>query len=334
MQDYFRRPGTPCLTILLAVALLGRAADACGAEPSKDSHAETPAVAAAAVAGDSFEDPEAIAKIFSSELAKLAKRETLVSPEDLVEQAKKEQTCLIDTLADRGEKLTAEAVYALARRSVVIVGGINKSGKARSPHAYCASGFVIRKDGVIVTNFHVLSSFEQMKAVGVMTAEGRLYPIQSVLAADRHNDVAVLKVAADNLPPLALAGTVPVGATVYCLSHPVLNARKENGFYSFTAGIVSGKFRLRIAEGTLVNVLAITADYATGSSGGPILNEHGAVVAMVCQTLPIYHDQEELDVQMIWKFTRPTSSILPLLAKPPAAAKPPVAAKPEGPAKP
>ena len=36
---------------------------------------------------------------------------------------------------------------------------------------------------------------------------------------------------------------------------------------------------------TPVNVLTITADYAQGSSGGPILNEYGAVVGMVCQTL-------------------------------------------------
>jgi S1-C subfamily serine protease len=252
----------------------------------------------------------------------LEKTQTLVSPEDLVEQAKKEPACPIDTLADRGDKLPAEAVCARARRSVVIVGGINKSGKTRTPHAYCATGFVIRKDGLIVTNFHVLLSFQEMKAVGVMTAEARLYPIRAVLAADRRNDVAVLKIAADNLPPLPLAGTVPVGATVYCLSHPVLNSRKENGFYSFTSGIVSGKFRLRVAEGKPVDVLAITADYATGSSGGPILNEHGAVVAMVCQTLPIFHDEQEFDVQMVWKFTRPASSILALLAKSNAAAKP------------
>jgi len=57
--------------------------------------------------------------------------------------------------------------------------------------------------------------------------------------------------------------------------------------------------------------ITITADYAQGSSGGPILNEHGAVVGMVCQTLTISDDSGES--QMTWKFTRPSSSILSLL---------------------
>jgi S1-C subfamily serine protease len=39
--------------------------------------------------------------------------------------------------------------------------------------------------------------------------------------------------------------------------------------------------------------ITITADYAQGSSGGPILNEHGAVVGMVCQTLTISDDNDD-----------------------------------------
>ena len=60
-------------------------------------------------------------------------------------------------------------------------------------------------------------------------------------------------------------------------------------------------------------MLAVTTDYAEGSSGGPILNEHGAVVGMVCQTQPIFHGDDEGEIQMIWKYGRPGSSILSLL---------------------
>jgi S1-C subfamily serine protease len=85
----------------------------------------------------------------------------------------------------------------------------------------------------------------------------------------------------------------------------------ENGFFAFTQGIVSGRYRTRLMGETPINVLTITADYAQGSSGGPILNEHGAVVGMVCQTLAISDDDGES--QMTWKFARPVSSILALL---------------------
>lgn len=89
------------------------------------------------------------------------------------------------------------------------------------------------------------------------------------------------------------------------------NMGTENGFFAFTQGIVSGRYRSRLLGETPINVLTITADYAQGSSGGPILNEHGAVVGMVCETLTISDDND--GSQMAWKFVRPSSSILPLL---------------------
>ncbi len=64
---------------------------------------------------------------------------------------------------------------------------------------------------------------------------------------------------------------------------------------------------------TPINVLTITADYAQGSSGGPILNEHGAVVGLVCSTMPVL-DNNDGNVQMTWKFSRPSSSVLALLS--------------------
>ena len=100
-----------------------------------------------------------------------------------------------------------------------------------------------------MTNYHVLTSFRETKALGVMTDDGRVWAVEAVRAADKHNDLVLLKVAARGLTALPVAGPVPVGATVYCLSHPVLNAEKTaNGFYTFTSGIVSGKFHARTVE--------------------------------------------------------------------------------------
>jgi S1-C subfamily serine protease len=133
-----------------------------------------------------------------------------------------------------------------------------------------------------------------------------------VLAAVSLNDAVVLKIEATNLTPLPLARGAAVGAKVYCLSHPLINSTgTENAFFAFTQGIVSGRYRSRLMGKTPVNVLTITADYAQGSSGGPILDECGAVVGMVCQTLAI--EDENRGNQMTWKLARPASSILLLL---------------------
>jgi S1-C subfamily serine protease len=270
------------------------------------------ATAAEGTPEDQFDSPEAIISRFDAELRRSASGPGIPSPDELAKQAEANKTCRAATLPDPGKKLDAETIYARARAGTVIVGAIPKGKKRQHSQPVFATGFVIHRDGVIVSNAHVLEAFRDMKAVGVMTSDGRVFPIKAVLATDRINDAAVLKVEATDLTPLPMARIVRVGATVYCLSHPLLNYMgTENGFFAFTQGIVSGRYRSRLMGATPINVLTITADYAQGSSGGPILNEHGAVVGMVCQTLTISDDNDES--QMTWKFSRPSSSILALL---------------------
>jgi serine protease Do len=270
------------------------------------------ATAAEGTSEDQFDSPEAIINRFNTELGRLASGPGIPSPSELAQQAQANKTHAVAALPDTGKKLDAEMVFARARAGVVIVGAIPKAKKRHHSQPIFASGFVIHKDGLIVSNAHVLEAFRDMKAVGVMTSDGRVFPIRAVLASDRLNDAAVLKVEATDLTPLPLARSVPVGATVYCLSHPLMNYMgTENGFFAFTQGIVSGRYRTRLMGETPINVLTITADYAQGSSGGPILNEHGAVVGMVCQTLTISDDND--GSQMTWKFSRPSSSIYALL---------------------
>jgi S1-C subfamily serine protease len=287
--------------------------------PMNDSAGQD-ATAAKGAPEDQFDSPEAIISRFDSELGRLASGRGIPSPNELAEQAEASKTCKVATLPDPGRILDAQTIYTRARAGVVIVGAVPKAEKGQPSQPVFATGFVIHKDGVIVSNAHVLEAFRDMKAVGVMTSDGRVFPIKAVLAADRLNDVAMLKVEATDLTPLPLARSVRVGATVYCLSHPLMNYMgTENGFFAFTQGIVSGRYRTRLMGETPINVLTITADYAQGSSGGPILNEHGAVVGMVCQTLAISDDNDES--QMTWKFTRPASSIFALLEGSPATLK-------------
>jgi S1-C subfamily serine protease len=304
---------TICLACL-ATLVVGCDADRRGLPPDGRPAVLTQVSQEAAPAEEPYANPQELRKHFAGRLAQLLKEEKVVSPADLADQGEKAGTCELETLPDPGRKLSPEELYARARRSVVIVGAIVKRGKGHEAHAFCATGFVVHSDGLIVTNYHVLTSFREAKALGVMTDDGRVWAVEEVRAADKHNDLALLKVDARGLTALPVAAQVPVGATVYCLSHPVLNAEKTaNGFYTFTSGIVSGKFHAPTVEKTPVDVLTITADYAVGSSGAPVLNEHGAVVAVACQTLPIFHEDSQKDVQMVWKYCRPSSSLLSLL---------------------
>ena len=135
-----------------------------------------------------------------------------------------------------------------------------------------------------------------------------------MLASSRLNDLALLKVDADGLRPLPLSSEASVVATVYCLSHPLLPSGKGNCFYTFSPGVVCGKFTLHTTKQQALKVLAVSTEYGPGSSGGPIINEHGAVVAVACQALPLCQHDHEKDVQMIWRFGRPASSIRALLS--------------------
>ena len=270
------------------------------------------ATAAEGTLEEQFDNPEAIVNRFSAELGRLASGAKIPSPNELAQQVEANKTCAVAALPDPGKVLDAQTIYTRARAGVVIVGAIPKGKKRHQSQPVFATGFVVHKDGVIVSNAHVLEAFRDMKAVGVMTSDGRVFPVKAVLAADKINDAAVLKIEATDLTPLPLARSAPVGATVYCLSHPVMNCMgTEHGFFAFTQGIVSGRYRTKLMGDTPVNVLTITADYAQGSSGGPILNEYGAVVGIVCQTFAINDDDG--NNQLTWKFARPASSILPLL---------------------
>lgn len=307
------------------VSSIGEVAEAGGKpSPTTDSAAKSRLRGPAARAkGDDteFPDPAVVERRFATEVTRLIKQGKVVAPSELFRQAERAKGCDVASLPDPGERLSPEAIYARAKPAVVAVGALIRPGGHRHFHTALASGFVIRGDGVIVTNYHVIEAFQHAKAVAVMTDDERIFPVKEVLAADGHNDVAVVKVEAENLAALPIAAGVPVGAAVYCLSHPALDSSEtETAFYTFTQGMVCGKFRLRLNGPTPLNVLAITADYAKGSSGGPILNEHGAVVGIICQTRALFHDADETEPQITWKFSRPASSLLALL-KAPAAAK-------------
>lgn len=136
------------------------------------------------------------------------------------------------------------------------------------------SGFIVGKDGMILTNAHVVQDADE---VTVKLSDRREYKAK-VLGSDPVTDVAVLKIDAQNLPVVNLGDPAKLGVGDY-----VLAIGSPFGFeQSATAGIVSAKGRSLPGDG---HVPFIQTDVAVnpGNSGGPLFDTSGAVVGINSQ---------------------------------------------------
>jgi S1-C subfamily serine protease len=264
--------------------------------------------ARAAGIGD-YIDNGALQTTFRDRLVEFREHKTGATPKELREQLAAGKHSAIKTETARRVKLDKEELYRSASDSVVAIGKLYKCEKCDQWHVAVAGAFAIAKDGVFVTNYHVMEGDERAEAVGVMTREGRVFAVNEILSANKVDDVAVFKTDLRGLPPLPVTDAVNVGATVYVISHAV------DHYFTFTQGIVSGKFLNRYQKGKRAE-LAITADFCKGSSGGPILDETGTVVGMVRSTTSVYYDQVkgvDENLQMVWKYCVPGDRLLAVL---------------------
>lgn len=131
------------------------------------------------------------------------------------------------------------------------------------------TGFVVRKDGWIATNFHVIAG---APALTVATHDHREMPVVEVLASDSDRDLALVRVEADDLPVLALGDSeaVRAGDAIVAIGHPLgLEDTVSNGLVS----------AVRVLDPAFT-VLQISAPIAPGSSGGPIFSDKGEVIGV------------------------------------------------------
>ena len=163
-----------------------------------------------------------------------------------------------------------------------------------------------------MTNYHVVEG-EQNRALVAMTYDGRVFPVNEVLAASKPDDLAILQLDAPDtaFEPVALAPETPVGAAVTVISHP------RRRFYTLSHGVVS-RYHTEMIHGRKTPVMTITADFARGSSGGPVFNEYGAVAGLVRSTVSVYYNTEngkQENLQMVFKQCVPAQCILELAAQ-------------------
>ena len=187
------------------------------------------------------------------------------------------------------QKLAAPDLYDRLRQSTLAVGSLYKCPDCSDWHFNGSAGFVVGEGGIVCTCCHVVTAEDEgVKESYLIAADdaGRVFPIQSVLAADQEADTCLVKIDAPGLKPLPLRPGVRAGERVYCLSHP-------GGYYfMFTQGLVARVNRQRTemldnhgrTNGLLTRpilFLNVTAEFAPGSSGAPITDEAGNVVGQV-----------------------------------------------------
>jgi S1-C subfamily serine protease len=142
------------------------------------------------------------------------------------------------------------------------------------PEQGAGSGFIIDKEGHIVTNYHVIANARQLE---VTLANKKKFKAE-VIGADRSHDLAVIKINASNLSVATLgdSGHLQVGQKVYAIGNPF-------GMFSgtMTRGIVSSIRSVREPDGVYIDE-AIQTDAAInpGNSGGPLLNSKGEVIGI------------------------------------------------------
>jgi len=253
-----------------------------------------PIAAEANAAAALFIDDEEFTEEFTEKLQKLAAMGKCIPADVILQKIESDHPFALTTTAPGKEHLTPEAVYQRAMKSVWMIGcipapkadGADQADALPDDAGWFATAWTIAADGVLVTNWHVFDKSEGM-AFGVVNSQGEVYPILEILACDKLADLAVFRIAAKGLTPLPVATASPIpGAWVGVLSHP------GNQPFTFTQGQVT---RYTRNFGGLAAFgeqwMGITADYAGGSSGGPVIDRMGAVVGMACLTTNIDHDE-------------------------------------------
>jgi putative serine protease PepD len=168
--------------------------------------------------------------------------------------------------------LDARQIYNASKNAVTYIVADTAEGQATG------SGFVVSKDGLIVTNDHVVDGATQVQ---VKIGTSNQAQDATVVGADPSRDLALLKVDASNLPTLSLgdSSSVGVGDPTYAIGNPF-------GLdHTLTTGIVSALQRsLQAPDGaTISGAIQTDAALNPGNSGGPLLDSSGKVIGVNSQ---------------------------------------------------
>lgn len=309
-----------------------------------------------------FDDDKMVASL-TQQSVKLHTEGRLIEMAVLARQRGERPRCRLALARPSREKLAPPQVCVAAHRSTWIVGVVFHCDSCAEWHFSGATGYAISADGAIATCAHVVAPEPDSKDEFVVAADpdGVVHPVIEVLAADLRTDVCILRVEAKDVAPLALRTDSRPGEAVYCYGHP----QHHFGFFSegeiarFAAeapdapdapnapeakpdpddkgGGKKGPAKPGAApadaagkdaappSGPRITVMEITAEFAAGSSGSPVLDECGNVVGHAAATEAVFWDDEDPTAenhQMTLRIATVARDVLALIdpiAPPPAA---------------
>jgi len=137
------------------------------------------------------------------------------------------------------------------------------------------SGFIIREDGYILTNAHVVEDADPERGVVARTKDGKRWPL-TVVGVDDKTDLAVLKAEAKGLPAIEWGDSdkMRIGEFVCGIGAPF------ELDYTLTVGVLSAKGRSNLTDTIYEDYLQTDAAINPGNSGGPLCDLDGRVVGV------------------------------------------------------
>ena len=173
------------------------------------------------------------------------------------------------------------SIAELATKTIVQVQVGNISDEGEFLPNGGGSGVVISKDGLIMTNHHVIDNSTEVR---VVFEDGRMYESE-IIGSDRLTDIGLLKITASNLIPISIGNSeaLSVGDLAVAIGHPLTLGAAP----TVTTGVVSALERRLDVGGeamnsgvTLFGLIQTDAPITRGSSGGALLNNNGELIGI------------------------------------------------------
>lgn len=217
---------------------------------------------------------------FVAAAKKLKEAGKLLSMETAKEQLSR-VTCELKLPALESRVLPGGDLWERARAAHVRIGYLYLCNKCTNLHLNLAGGYAISEDGAVATCFHVIEPKDMKQGHLVAATEsGGVMPVIEILAANRANDVAIVRVKSDKpLKPLPLNTNVRPGDEASCYSDPFGRSSY------FSKGIVNRFFQRPSSNASpAVSIrVNVSTDWAPGSSGSAVLDSFGNAIGHVSE---------------------------------------------------
>lgn len=258
---------------------------------------------------EGFNDQKKTTDVFESKTEELIKGSNLLTTEQAAKELKSAEGIKVNMpmIKRRVKALDASKLAKVIQPSFVSFATAFDCGNCHHTHLNIASGYIISADGLIVTNHHVVQGFidsEQGKSLAmvIQTHDGEVFAVQKIVSSFKDGDLVIVKIdtRGKKLMPLPLGNTANVGDDIFVMSNPAPMINY------FSSGKVARNHLAAISDTIKLPQTDITADYAAGSSGAPIVDRFGNLISTVSSTHSIYYDmKEQVDLQMVVKQTMP-----------------------------